>query len=260
MSRSFTILAATVLTALPGLAADQATVLSGDHVIQGNLCVGAACLASEGFSRGPLMVKGPRTALGFVDTSTTGPTRDWSIVANDYPAGFSFFGIEDVEGNGIVLRIEPDAPQNALYVSSAGRLGLGTSLPQADIHAVNTLNPTLRLEMSGTLGNPDHSWDLIGNDGTFSLAEVVGTTTMGLPFRVHTGNALYTMTMRNNFIGLGTDFPQKRLHIRVAGEATARIEDVAGTAAPRSLLELINNGRPEIVMTNSDTAANGRSG
>ncbi len=58
----------------------------------------------------------------------------------------------------------------------------------------------------------------------------------------------------NGDLGVGTQMPGSALHVRRSdGSAQAFIEENSGTTSPRTLVNLQNNGRPEIVMGNTGT-------
>ncbi|MEZ5716732.1 MAG: hypothetical protein R3D85_17260 [Paracoccaceae bacterium] len=265
--------------------AAQAIVLPGDHVIDGRLCVGSDCVAGEGFSRGPFMIKENNTRIAFVDTTSTAdyPTRDWTIVINDsFQNGQDYFGVLDVEGNGIVFRILRDAPQNALVVSGSGRIGIGTALPESSLHIRSSNNAALQLE-ADAFGSGTDSWKLhIIPTGDLGLSN----NHSGTPVLVSKDAASLLLRLAGDRVGIGGDYPLAKLHIDLDssdpsypygllisdndtpaedppaamahihghnGQARLRIEEDGAPAAPRSLLELVNNGRPEIVLANTDT-------
>ncbi len=58
----------------------------------------------------------------------------------------------------------------------------------------------------------------------------------------------------NGDLGVGTQMPSSTLHVRRAdGSAKVLVEETSATTSPRTLINLQNNGRPEIVMGNTGT-------
>jgi hypothetical protein len=64
--------------------------------------------------------------------------------------------------------IEETAPQNSLYVDSQGRLGIGTSVPQSQLHLKGTA-PAFTLEDTATGGHTFALHGLEKGDGSFGL-------------------------------------------------------------------------------------------
>lgn len=100
------------------------------------------------------------------DTLTAFSTVDWALAAND--SSFNYFAIRNLDNNGEVFRIDDGARTNALYVDNTGRVGLGTSIPQADLHVVDDGNATIWLQRVGTLPNVFELATLSGGFGIYS--------------------------------------------------------------------------------------------
>ncbi|MDQ2090264.1 hypothetical protein [Marimonas arenosa] len=249
--RSLTV-SAFVFTAAP-LAAQ--TVLSGDHSVDGNLCVGVDCTGSETFGIEDLKIKDDNPRLLFEDTTSSGTFIDWMLVANDSPTtGFNYFAITDSNAGNQIFKIEAGGPANGLYLDNAGELGLGTSLPQREIHMKGGDAQTIRFEKDSTgIGSPQ-TWDILTDDIGFS---VIDQTNGGLePFRIEPGTATnFSLFIKSTGkIGLGTDTPSAAMHLtRSNGTAQFLVQETSATTSPRTLVNLQNNGRPEIVMGNTDT-------
>lgn len=96
----------------------------------------------------------------------------------DLAANESNFFIRDVtNGSRLFFRAQPGAPQNSLYIDSAGNIGLGTDTPD------------LKLDVSG-------SGIFQGNDGRTSLSITETSTTnalRALMIMSNTGNLFYRM-------------------------------------------------------------------
>ena len=74
------------------------------------------------------------------------------------------------------------APNDSLYISSNGNIGLGTSTPLVDLSIKTGNTPTLRLEQSISSGFAEQTWDLGGNEANFFIRDVTNGST--LPFRI----------------------------------------------------------------------------
>ena len=120
--------------AMLGTAASAQTVLSGDHSVDGALCVGLECTGSETFGNAALKLKSALPWITFDDTSLSDfADRDWRIIV----AGTSldeYFAIQDLNSSRTPFKIDGGAPENAFVLDASGDVGLGTSLPQSDLH------------------------------------------------------------------------------------------------------------------------------
>src|SRR5438045_6766529 len=98
----------------------------------GGLCGGADCTSSESMGSATIKLKANTVRLKFEDTSTLAgfPSTDWQVSANDsFSGGANKFFVEDLTAATVPFLIEGVTPNNALYVDSTGRIGLGTSTP-----------------------------------------------------------------------------------------------------------------------------------
>ena len=208
------ILARVALTALASTAmvnsvtafADQ--VIQDDLVVVGSQCIGMDCVNGEGFGFDTLRLKENNLRIKFQDTSGSSsfPSRDWQITVNDSAnGGLNHFSIDDVDAATTPFTIAAGAPTSSLYVSSGGRIGVGTSAPIVDIHTVNGNTPTLRLEQNGSSGFSPQQWDVGANETNFFIRDGTGST---LPFRIATGapnSSLYVAS--DGDIGFQTTTP-----------------------------------------------------
>lgn len=87
--------------------ADQ--VILDDLIVDGSSCIGAGCEDGEEFGFNTLVLKEEDVRINFTDTSNSSsfPTMDWNIIANDSEeGGENYFVIED-ENGGQDFRIDP---------------------------------------------------------------------------------------------------------------------------------------------------------
>jgi hypothetical protein len=257
---SLRLAACAALAALPALPAAADDVLTtADGIVRNFLCVGAGCVDPESFGTDTVKLKAAALRLLFEDTSTgTGlPGNDWRLVANDLASGGrDYFALVDATSNRQVVRVEAGARTNAIFVDDKDRVGLGTSLPQDSLHVLAGRAPTLRLEQDTSQGEPPITWRL--SAGTSSFAIIGGqdpNSLFKIPFAINTAapsNSLRIAT--NGNIGLGISSPQASLDIfSNSGDAQVRVSETNFNSSPRTLLNLVNNGRPEIVLANTDT-------
>jgi hypothetical protein len=191
-------------------AADQ--LVTDDLIVSGGLCAGPDCQIGEDFDTETVTIRATEPRLMFHDTSPAPySSTDWRIGANGSGAGgANMLFVENARTGGIPLAIEDAAGPSAVHVGPSG-LGLGTALPQREIHVVDGDTPGLRLEQDGTLGYPPRIWDIGANEHGFFLRDFTGFTR---PLRVQSGapdDALFVAA--DGRVGIGITDPQERLHV-----------------------------------------------
>ncbi|OAN77878.1 hypothetical protein A8B82_11760 [Sulfitobacter sp. EhC04] len=230
--RTSTIVAAGALMTMAGAASAQ-QVFATDVIVQGSLCVGMDCSSSENFGFDTLRLKENNLRVHFDDTSASAsfPSNDWRILINDTGnGGGNYFAIDDATSGRSVFRIEAGAISNAMYIDGDGDVGLGTSNPVVELHAVDGNTPTLRLEQDGSSGFTAQTWDLAGNETNFFIRDV--TNASKLPFRIRPNSpedSIYIKEGQGD-IGMGTDSPQASLHVRRTSTTNAALLVEAATA------------------------------
>ena len=219
-------------------------VVADDMIVQGSLCVGLDCVNNESFSFDTLRLKENNIRIHFEDTSTGAfPSNDWRIVANDNASGgASYFAVEDATAGNRVFSVSAGAPSKRLYVNSAGRVGLRTATPGLDIHTLTGNTPAIRLEQSSAGGFVAQTWDIGANEANFFVRDL--TNGSRLPLRVRPGAPTSSLDIAaSGAVGLGTASPMAALHVaRSDGTAQVLVQETSGTTAPRTLLNLANNG------------------
>ena len=183
-------------------------VHADDVIVTGSQCIGFDCLTdgTESFGFDTLKLKENNLRIFFDDTSTTAgfPANDWRLVANDSASGGgNYLAIEDSTGAKTPFKIEAGARTNALYVSSSGKIGLGTATPILNLHTVTGDTPAMRLDQDTSSGWTAQVWDLAGNESNFFVRDVTGGSK--LPFRIQPGTPTNSLTLRaNGNVGIGT--------------------------------------------------------
>ena len=216
-------------------------VILDDLIVDGSACVGMDCVNNENFGFDTLRLKENNLRIKFDDTSASGsfPNVDWQLVANDTNnGGANRFSIEDVTNGKTPFTVEANAPNNTLYVDSAGRIGVGTNAPAVDIHAKSGNSPALRLEQDGSSGFSSHTWDVAGNEVNFFVRDV--TSGSKLPFRIMPGsgndNAIIIGADGNVGIGSNDTTPDARLMVDSSANLVMRLE----SSGARTQMELSN--------------------
>ena len=220
-----------------------------DLIVQGSACVGTDCSNGENFGFDTIRMKENNVRLKFDDTSNSAsfPSNDWQLTANDSSnGGANKFSVDDITGGRTPFTLEAGAPTNAMYVSDAGDLGLGTATPVVDVHAVDGNTPTLRLQQDGSSGFTAQTWDVAGNEAGFFVRDV--TNGGVLPFRITTGapNDFFVIAGGSTDsvgIGAGTS-PDAKLHVQ------------ASAGAATDVLKLENNGPSRFVLQNTTATGN----
>jgi hypothetical protein len=156
-----------------------------DLVVVGSICVGVDCVNGESFGFDTIRLKENNLRIKFMDTSSSSsfPTVDWQITVNDSAnGGENWFGIEDLDAGTTPFSILATAPNNSLYISASGNIGLGTTTPLVNLVIKGNNTPTFRLEQDTGAGFTAQVWDVGGNETNFFVRDV--TNGSQLPFRI----------------------------------------------------------------------------
>ncbi|HWM93899.1 MAG TPA: tail fiber domain-containing protein [Thermoanaerobaculia bacterium] len=148
------------------------TVIPEDLIVVGRACVGIDCSTTGEGGLDNLKLKHNNTRLLFEDTSTTTgfATTDWRLTANDsFTGGVSRFSIEDATAATVPFTIRGAAPSHSLFVSNLGRVGIGTSTPDARLDVEATGSVEIRMTATGAA-----TWRQINDFDGFGL-EMLGT-------------------------------------------------------------------------------------
>lgn len=204
-------------------------VHADDVIITGSACVGFDCLTdgTENFGFDTIKMKENNLQIYFDDTSTTVgfPANDWRFIANDSSSGGgNYFAIQDSTGAKTPFRIEAGARTNALYVSSGGRVGIGTATPVLHLHMLYGDTPSFRLDQDTSSGWTAQVWDIAGNESNFFIRDTTGGSK--LPFRIQPGTPTNTLTLKSDGkVGIGTWAPAYKVEVETTGENCAIVTD-----------------------------------
>ncbi len=129
-------------------------VIADDLIVQGSGCFGFDCVNNESFDFDTIRLKENNTRIGFDDTSMGSfPANDWQITANESASGgLNKFSIEDITGSKVPFTVVAGAKTNALFVSGASNIGIGTSSPALDAHILTSDTPAIRLDQDNLGG------------------------------------------------------------------------------------------------------------
>ena len=196
-------------------------VHADDVIITGSQCVGFDCLTdgTEAFGFDTIKLKENNLQIFFDDTSATVgfPANDWRIVTNDSGSGgASYFRIDDATAATTPFKIMAAAPNNSIFVSSVGRLGIKTATPALNLHIVHGDTPAIRLEQDNSSGWTPQVWDMAGNESNFFIRDV--TNGSKLPFRIQPNTPSSTLTLKaDGKVGIGTWSPAYPLDVVTTG-------------------------------------------
>ena len=215
---------ACTLSAAPALAEQ---VFAENVSVVGGLCAGNLCGAGEAYTNGFIKLKSTDNRIHFDDRSTSTIQDDWELRANDFGAGDSLFAIRNLTDNTSPLTLMGGAPDNALYVDEFGFVGLGTSLPLANLHLTAGFPVTMMFENTGA---QPHQWNLQGSASDFGFIDI-GESGTTQPVRFATGAPSFSLSMDSDGnIGLGTLAPAAPLEI--SDDATFSFFRLTATEAP----------------------------
>jgi hypothetical protein len=160
---------------------------SGTIVFQVDAAAGANALKVNGGGNVGLGTGSPVVKLHLVNGNTPTLRLDqdgsagftpqvWDVAGNEA----NFFVRDATNGSRLVFRILPNAPTNSIVVSSTGKIGLGTSTPDGELHVRRTdavsNRRMLHLENNGgsliryTDNNTTNAWDVgMVQNGSFRI-------------------------------------------------------------------------------------------
>ncbi|MFZ5964910.1 hypothetical protein ACOXXX_18350 [Thalassococcus sp. BH17M4-6] len=244
-------LAALTLALLPPQAGTAQTVLSGDHSVDGGLCAGDFCTNSEsvGGTFNALLLKQNVVAIDIEDTSdpSVAPSTDWSIEFNNGSAGkMAIVDRGDVGAfNTQVFTIEGNSRQHAMYLDNEGNLGLGTSMPSANLHIEDSLVATLQLRRNTSGGRSFQNWAISSGDGADVGNGALffdGAAQTGVPLIIKDAALNNALVLGEGRIGMGTRLPQAALHVTRSDNTAGLLVEDSGASGAQEMLKLSNNG------------------
>ncbi|HZZ91995.1 MAG TPA: hypothetical protein VFE23_05495 [Usitatibacter sp.] len=193
----------------PVAATNATAVLAGDQSVQGSLCVGLDCTASESFGFDTLRLKENNTRITFLDDSTSPgfPNNVWTLTANDAASGgANKFSIDDVTNARTPFTVTAGAPTNSFFMASTGKVGFGTNAPGLTVHLEAGDTPALRMEQDATGGFTPQTWDIGANEANWFVRDTTGGSR--LPLRIRPGAPTSSIDIAaSGSVGIGTASP-----------------------------------------------------
>ena len=234
-------------------------------VLDGQVCIGNGCAPGVlPASTTGLLLKSATPTVDFIDTSTSPsyPYNDWQLLVNDPGVhGLNRFSVRDTTAGTTPFTILKAAPDNTLVLNYLGHIGIGTLSPQRELHVVGSDFPAFRLEQDGAGGHTPYAWEqYIGADGTLLIWDRTAAKRRMVfsPANPDSVSAMRfdgdgDLAISDHTAAGGFDAPARLFVAYEDGTAQIMVEETDPTANPRTLLNLQNNGRPEIVMGNTAT-------
>jgi len=186
------------------------TFFTDDVSARGGVCAGFDCTSAESYGLATAKLKANNTRLKFEDTSTAVgfASTDWQLSANDSTSGgANKFFLEDLTAATVPLVVEGATPNNALYVDSTGRVGLGTSTPARNLTIDDPVSAIIRMEQSAS---PFQAWDVVANSANFYVRDVNHEQN---PFIIKASAPYNSLVIdATGRIGLGVAAPLYQIH------------------------------------------------
>ncbi len=214
-----------------GIGGNADLFVTDSSVLDGKTCIGNGCAIDQTFDVEALRLMGSNTSILLEDTSTNAdaPTNDWRITINEQVAnGLERFAIEDMTAATTPVTIMAGAPDNALFVSANGDIGVNTALPDTTLHVVDPSTAKLRLE-SNDFG-VNQKWTFESARLSFALRHDDGGD-ISVPVSIESGSPGGSLAIKDDgSIGLGTSQPEGKLHTQGGGTQKIYFESSNGGA------------------------------
>ena len=193
----------------------------------------------------PLDITGPGTAnastLRINDAASSADSRHIHLTRASNNA---YIGIAGSASND-PLFISRTGGNSDFTIDSSGRLGIGTSSPQAELH-INDASGLARVQLTGSASSADG----------FEFGQgVTGVTNAGFEIRDIDSNASRVVIGSSGNIGIGTSSPQRPLHVNGTGDVTIQITNGAtGATATDGSSITVESPSPDLVIRNRESA------
>ena len=232
--------------------------VTGDTVLDDSVCIGNACVETESFPEETLLrITDDDIRVEFIDTTPGAspfPGNDWALLINDIVSGgLDRFSIADLNDGTVPFTIEAGAPDNALWITEVGNVGLGTMFPRDELHITSATFPAVTLEQDTSGGLPAADWRISGSHNGLAIAQDQFAV-----FRLQQNVPPGSFVMESNGdLGLGTGVgvggpAAAPLHIlRTDNSARVLVEDT-GASGAQELFKLSNNGGSYFTFENTD--------
>jgi hypothetical protein len=213
----------------------------GNLTTDSDLCAGCIDGASADASTAGARIRSKGLNAGIIIDEDS-PDEYWMLGSSfgDFHLSDLMSGTETTTNTPFT--IEDRAPSDSLYVASSGYLGLGTTVPQGNIHIVNNFSlPNIVFEYGRK------TYAMAGNDVGWGVFDVTAGGLVRLMIEADTGD----VCVGNPVPCHSTDAP---LHVASSdGSAKLLVEEQSGTTAVRTQFQLWNNGAPRFALRNSNS-------
>jgi len=161
--------------------------------------------------------KSGASLLKLTNTESAVASMTFNTTGNNYSIGSSgsnIFNVYDITNASTPFAIDPNTPSSTLRLSSAGRVGIGTSSPAYTLEVEDSPTTTGAPQVAISAGASDVDGVL-----AFPLAgSSKGSIISNKPLTFHTGTTVNTANERMRIdnsgnVGIGTDAPQRPLHV-----------------------------------------------
>ena len=159
----------------------------------------ASATDSAGLADDPMVAGSESTSSGTINAALSGT-----------PSGSAYAYPTALGASPLAIGVTPLALGVNTFPAS-GNVGIGTDTPLKTLHMVNNNTPTIRFEQVAGGGYIPYTWDIGANETNFFIRDQSGGEQ--LSFRMATGNATNTLTLKNSSVGIGTWDPQSALHV-----------------------------------------------
>jgi hypothetical protein len=248
-------------SAKPPLRNVTANLTDDDLIIQGYGCIGEECTTSDD-DFPVLRLKGQNPNILFDDVEpppslVSSSFNDWAIRIN--PSDVAKFSIFDVDGSLTPFSILGGAPDNSLFISDNGDVGIGTATPAERLHVVENADANTLL----TVENPNAGTSALGGIRAQSDSAIVNFQAHGsgrtlarfgqtlaswAEFLQVTGNGFILGTLADKPLILGTN-NTNRVHITGSGNIGI------GTTSPATRLHLFGDTDAPTVLQVENTSS-----
>lgn len=220
-------------------------VKPNDYIISGSMEIGFDAVNGYNFGYNTLVFAENNLRILFEDTDTMpgAPNNDWQIEINESAnGGTNHFAINDITSGTTPFKIMAGAPDNSLYISPEGNVGIGTK------ETTNKLTVNGSLRAASFIGDGSALSGITGGTGGVGNAEstVIGADTDSNgtgEIALQTKDTTRMIITNNGKIGIGITMPSA--DIEIAGTAKFENLQVGGILRVDGIAKSITTENPD---------------